>query len=171
MKNTLTTLLLITGLVGTLAVKALANQSRTKELFDFDWRFANGDVAGDEKPEFNDAQWQAVDLPHDVSIYGPFDEKAEGGMPKGFRPLGIGWYRKAFVTPSGLDGKRVWLEFGGVYRAPKVWLNGVLVAERLNGYLGFACDITPYLKSAGQGEPSSAALRRNAPDRHGWGCS
>lgn len=141
---------------------------RTTELFDFDWRFANGDVVGAEKMEFDDVQWRAVDLPHDFSIEGPFDEHAKGGKPNGFRPLGIGWYRKSFVTPTGLDGKRVWLEFEGVYRAPKVWLNGALVAEKLNGYVGFHVDITSHLKPAGQTNVVAVRADNSLPDTSRW---
>jgi beta-galactosidase len=86
-----------------LAVTAAADRARTKELFDLDWRFVNGDVAGAEELEFDDGQWRSVDLPHDFSIEGPFDQHAKGGKPNGFRPLGIGWYRKSFATPAGLE--------------------------------------------------------------------
>ena len=110
----------------------------------------------------------ALDLPHDFSIEGPFDEQAKGGKPNGFRPLGIGWYRKSFVTPGGLDGKRVWLEFEGVYRAPKVWVNGVLVAEKLNGYGGFHCDITPHLKPAGQTNVVAVRADNSLPETSRW---
>lgn len=142
--------------------------ARRVELFDFDWRFHNEERPGAETWGFDDAAWRPVDLPHDFSIEGPFDKEAKGGKPNGFRPLGIGWYRKAFVTPAGLDGKRVWLEFEGVYRAPKVWLNGVLVAEKLNGYVGFACDLTPHLKPAGQTNVVAVRADNSLPETSRW---
>jgi beta-galactosidase len=162
-------------LLGCLALVILTANSgwssdahRSRELFDFDWRFANGDVAGAEKGEFDDASWRPVELPHDFCIEGPFDQDAKGGKPNGFRPLGIGWYRKSFVTPGGLDGKRVWLEFEGVYRAPRVWLNGVLVGEKLNGYVGFNCDLTPHLKPAGQTNVVAVRADNSLPDTSRW---
>jgi beta-galactosidase len=139
------------------ALAAQAAEPRTRELFDFDWKFIAQDVAGAHGPECDDRAWQAVDLPHDFQIHGPFDEKAPGGFPNGFRPLGVGWYRKTFATPPGLEGRRVRLEFEGVYRAPKVWLNGVLIADHPNGYTGFARDVTAQLKPAGQ--PNVLAVR------------
>lgn len=145
-----------------------ATAAVSKELFDFDWRFASGDVAGAESVGFDDAQWRGLDLPHDFSIDGPFDQNAKGGKPNGFRPLGIGWYRKSFVTPAGLDGKRVWLEFEGVYRAPKVWLNGALVAEKLNGYVGFHADITAHLKPAGQTNIVAVRADNSLPETSRW---
>jgi beta-galactosidase len=141
---------------------------RVKGLFDFDWRFAGGDVAGAEKPEFDDTSWMPVDLPHDFAIYGPFDEKVAGGGPNGYRPLGIGWYRKNFSTPANLAGKKVWLDFEGIYRAPKVWINGILVAERLNGYVGFQCDITTHLRPAGQTNIVAVRADNSVPQTSRW---
>ena len=125
-------------------------KSKFPSVFDFDWRFINQDVPDAQQPNLDDAKWQAVDLPHDFAIYGPFVEKNGGGPEYGFRPLGIGWYRKSFVTPVGLDGKHLSLDFEGVYRDGKVWINGTFVAECPNGYRGFECDLTAYLKPAGQ---------------------
>ena len=123
---------------------------RSRELCDFNWRLSKTDPPGANGPAFDDSAWQTIDLPHDFAIRGPFDEKVPGGMPGGFRPLGIGWYRKTFATPADFAGRRLWLDFEGVYRAPKVWVNGTLVGECLNGYHGFQCDITACLKPAGQ---------------------
>ncbi len=135
----------------TLAVLLLAPLAGTatasKGLFDFDWRFASGDVTGAEKAEFDDARWKPVDLPHDFCIYGLFDRNVKDGTRNGFRPLGIGWYRKAFVTP---EAKCVRLDFEGVFREASVWVNGALVATNTYGYRGFGCDITPQLKPLGQ---------------------
>jgi len=64
--------LLAALLLTPLAVMAGADQPRTKELFDFDWRFALNDQPGAEQPGFDDAKCRAVDLPHDFSIEGPF---------------------------------------------------------------------------------------------------
>lgn len=37
-------------------------------LFDSDWRFHRGDVAGAEHARFDDSGWRLLDLPHDWSI-------------------------------------------------------------------------------------------------------
>ena len=148
-----------------------ASQAATphaRELFDFDWRFANGNVENGDSPSLDDSQWQPVDLPHDFSIYGPFDKDAPGGKPNGFRPLGIGWYRKSFKTSASFDGKRVLINFEGIYRAPKVWLNGVLVAESLNGYRGFVCDLTPHLRPEGETNVIAVRADNSLPDTSRW---
>lgn len=37
------------------------------------WRFTKGDVKGAETPGFDDSEWEAVTIPHDWAIFGPFD--------------------------------------------------------------------------------------------------
>lgn len=136
-----------------------------REVFDFDWRFACGDMAGAEKVEFDDARWPQVALPHDFCIYGPFDPKVKDGTRNGFRPLGIGWYRKTFVTP---EAKCVRLDFEGVFREAKIWVNGALVATNTYGYRGFGCDITPHLKPLGQSNLVAVRADSSKPPSVTW---
>jgi beta-galactosidase len=114
---------------------------------DAGWRFALGDPQGAEQARFDDRQWRRLDVPHDWSIEGTPKEDAPGGGRIGFFPTGIGWYRKEFPRPSGSAGKRVWLEFDGIYMNSEVWVNGVSVGRRPFGYISFAYDITDRLKS------------------------
>lgn len=123
-------------------------ETRTRSLLNFDWKFWLGDVPGAQEPGFDDSKWRDVNLPHDFSISGPFDEKVEQGGACGFLPRGIGWYRKTFPSPR--PGKIVTLDFGGVYTAADVWLNGTHLGKNYNGYLGFRYDITKLLKPAGE---------------------
>ena len=60
-----------------------ALQHRIRESFDFEWKFLKGDTQGAELPDFPDAGWRNVDLPHDWSIEGPIDEHAPSGGPGG----------------------------------------------------------------------------------------
>ncbi len=48
---------------------------RESYSLDFGWRFSLGDVDGAERDAFDDSSWRGIDLPHDWSIEGPFDEK------------------------------------------------------------------------------------------------
>ncbi len=136
-----------------------------RALFDFDWRFVKSDPAGAQQASFDDASWRPVDLPHDFCIEGPYDEKVKNGKMNGFRPLGVGWYRKAFVTP---DTKRVRLDFEGVFREAKVWVNGALVAENTHGYRGFGCDVTPHLRPAGQTNVVAVRADSSMPPSVTW---
>ena len=146
LKRWFLTVCLICGFIGN--TSGTEGGGRTTELLNFDWKFYLGDAVEAQKPDFNDAAWQPVNLPHDWSVYGPFDEKVVQGGSMGFRQRGIGWYRKTFVSPE--PGKLFTLDFGGVYTAADVWLNGKHLGKNYNGYLGFRFDITSLLKPAGE---------------------
>src|SRR4051812_48652667 len=84
------------------------------KTFDADWMFTRGDAKGAEAVAFDDAKWQKVDVPHDWSIEGPFDEKAPTRGSGAFLPAGVGWYRKHFKRPDTFVGARVYIDFDGV---------------------------------------------------------
>jgi beta-galactosidase/beta-glucuronidase len=133
-------------ILGILAlVPEVAFGQREVQDFNRDWRFAKG-----EQPEaarqlsFNDSAWQAVRLPHDWAISGPFDANLPGGTGK-LPWQGVGWYRKTF-TPTGAAGQRVYFDFDGVMAFPKVYINGQLAGEWNYGYMSFRVDATPYIR-------------------------
>ena len=101
---------------------------------DFGWKFhlgnewgsAEGPInlgvsTGPARPNFNDRSWTAIDLPNDWAVALPFDRNAPGNH--GYKPIGprfpdndVGWYRRTFTLTADDAGKRIWIEFGGVYR-------------------------------------------------------
>jgi beta-galactosidase len=89
-------------------------EPRTRDNFDFEWRFTRGDPSGAHEPDFADASWHAVDLPHDWSIEGSYSESEPASGPGGYLPTGIGWYRKRFTVPANDRDRIVTLEFDGV---------------------------------------------------------
>jgi beta-galactosidase len=116
---------------------------------DADWKFFLGDPSGAESPSFADASWRTVDLPHDWSIETKPGKDAPGGSGEGFFPGGIGWYRKSFHAPADWKGKRVSIEFDGVYRDATVYINGHKLGTHLYGYTSFNFDLTPELNVSG----------------------
>jgi beta-galactosidase len=120
------------------------------------WRFNLGAVERAESPGFNDADWQTVNLPHDYGIEGKVDRSNPGGGSAGFFPSGLGWYRRTFTVPQLWQGKRVSVEFGGVYMNAQVWLNGQELGTHPYGYTAFTYDLTPCLKI---GEKNVLAVR------------
>jgi beta-galactosidase len=124
---------------------ARAASSRQVDLFDFSWRFHLGDAPGADKGSFDDSTWRTLDLPHDWSIEGPYDEKAASGSPGGYVQTGIGWYRKAFSLPEADRGRRVAVRFDGVYERSTVWVNGHEAGNRPYGYSSFDCEISAFL--------------------------
>jgi len=119
---------------------------RIRESFDFGWKFRKGDFPGAEVPEFSDADWRTLDLPHDWSIEGPFDEKEPSSFCGAYLPTGIGWYRKRFRLPDPYKAKKLTIEFDGVYQLSEVWINGQFLGKRPYGYVPFFYDLTPHLK-------------------------
>jgi beta-galactosidase len=148
------------------AASALAAEGdaagRQRTLWDFQWQFHRGDAPGAEQPQFDAAAWRAVDLPHDWSIErvpgseSLFDQQCPSGGGGGFLPGGVGWYRKTFTLPSAAKGRRVSVEFEGVYMDSDVWLNGRHLGNHPYGYTSFAYELTPYLKWDG---PNLLAVR------------
>ncbi len=108
------------------------------------WQFFKGEAAGAQSASFDDAKWRYVDLPHDWSIEGPFAENWASGT--GYLPAGVGWYRKKFICPDDLEGRRVSIRFEAVYHNSQVWCNGQLVGSRPFGYIPFEFDLTPLLR-------------------------
>jgi beta-galactosidase len=74
------------------------------------------------------------------------------------------WYRKEFML-SGIEGKEVFLYFGGAYRNSTVFINGKKAGGRASGYLSFEVNITDFIK---EGKNLAAVRLDNgceAPDR------
>jgi beta-galactosidase len=150
---------------------------RIRESFDFGWKFFKGDAAGAQQPEFSDAAWRTLDLPHDWSIEGPFTQDAPASGSGGYAPTGIGWYRKRFRLPAAYANRNVRVEFDGVYQNSEVWINGQYLGKRPFGYISFACELTPHL-TAGENviavrvdnsrQPGSRWYSGSGIYRHTW---
>ena len=133
-----------------------ATQVERKQLFNDDWKFWLGDEATASTVGFDDASWRKLTLPHDWSIEHDFDVKYPSGNDGGYVMTGVGWYRKSFLVPSNMVGKRLSLYFEGVYMNSEVFVNGQSVGKRPYGYSSFIYDITPYVKV---GEQNVVAVR------------
>ena len=119
------------------------------ENFDAGWKFLQADASGAGQPNFADAKWTTVNVPHDWSIAGPFAETNKTGGAGAFLPDGIGWYRKHFSLPKTDSGKIVCIEFDGVMANSDVWINGFHLGHRPNGYVSFSYDLTGHLDFGG----------------------
>lgn len=165
-----------------ISVSGYAQGKRVEELFNFGWKFHAGDVNGCEQPGYDDSDWESVDLPHDYQIGQPWvapaaDERAntqdEGANRKsrlssrGFKEMGIGWYRKTFVPEASLRGNRVLLDVEGIMLLGDVYVNGQHVGGTDYGYVGFESDITKQLK---WGEENVVAVKADTrePDNSRW---
>jgi len=96
-------------------------------------------------PAFDDSGWRTVSVPHDFSIEG--DKTSASNNSQGYMQGGLGFYRKTFSVPESVhaSGKRVAIDFEGVYQNSVVYLNGQLVGTYPSGYTGFSYDLTDLL--------------------------
>ncbi len=142
----------------------------------------SGDAA---QAKFDDSAWRLIDLPHDWAVELPFVHKDVALVPDdhgivwdnaanhGYKPLGrdypetsIGWYRKTFTLDPADVGRRISLEFDGVFRACIVMVNGYIVRQHDGGYTPFAIDITDFLNT--DAKPNVIAVRVDASLGEGW---
>ena len=113
------------------------NNLRESLNFNRDWKFQLGDFTNAARAKFDDSQWNSTGLPHSFSE--PYFASAKFYE-------GYGWYRKTFAVPKAWKGKRVSLEFDGVFQVAEIFVNGHRVGEHKGGYTGFTLDITDAVK-------------------------
>ena len=116
-----------------------SKQNRTSD-FDANWKFMLSDSVQAQDPTFDDSAWQQVDLPHDYSITQKYSQSNEA--ESAYLPGGTGWYRKSFTIDRDLAGKRIAINFDGVYMNATVWFNGVKLGTHPYGYSPFSFDLT-----------------------------
>lgn len=120
--------------------------TRTQEDFGNEWKFQLSDSLHEVDLLSGDSSWRTLNLPHDWSIEGEFNEENPAGVGGGALPGGIGWYRKIFRLNDLDSNKRIAIQFDGIYLNSEVWINGQSVGKRPNGYISFEYDITPFVK-------------------------
>ncbi|UMB62045.1 DUF4982 domain-containing protein [Lutibacter sp. A80] len=118
----------------------ISNNSRVN--FDSNWKFIQEDITGAELIEYNDASWRTLNLPHDWSIEGEYDENNPMAGQSGYLPAGFGWYRKTITVPETWKGQHVEIAFDGVFMNSTVWANGKKLGTRPYGWISFAYDIS-----------------------------
>lgn len=127
-------------------------------LFNSDWKFIKEDNKGAEKPDFNDAAWKTISVPHDWSIDYPISRSAASGRGGGFVETGVGWYRRSFILTESYVKRRLFIEFDGVMMNSDVWINGVHLGKRPYGYSSFQYELTGHL-NFGKDKKNTIAVR------------
>ncbi|WP_095984947.1 glycoside hydrolase family 2 TIM barrel-domain containing protein [Cystobacter fuscus] len=120
--------------------------------FDRDWKFVlvnpegitdpSGSYATAHEPSFDDSSWRKLNVPHDWSIERDPSPGPGTTSGTGFFQGGLGWYRKTFTLPSSMAGKKLSIEFDGVYMDSYVYVNGELVGNHPYGYTAFDVDLS-----------------------------
>lgn len=156
---------------------------RERQLFDFGWRFHLGNEwgaannlakaatgSGPASTSFSDRSWRTVNLPHDWAVELAFEPGADGShgfkaVGAGFESNSVAWYRRTFDLPKSDVGKRIWLEFDGVFRDAVVFVNGWYLGRHESGYSSFRFDITDV---ANFGGGNVVAVKVDATQAEGW---
>lgn len=119
---------------------------------------------------FIPADWRVLDLPHDWAVEGSFVfDNTMGNQPgvSGYLPTGIGFYRKEFIIPETDKGKKISIEFDGIFRNSTVWVNGHLMGNHLSGYTPSNYDLTDILRY-GNEDKNVILVKVDASEYEGW---
>ena len=140
-----TGLLLVCFLLMTACETSNQEFENRKVSFNSDWSFHLNDSIKDQDTIGTSTKWKTLNVPHDWSIEGKFDEKSPAGYGGGSLNGGLGWYKKTFKVAAADSTKITSITFDGVYKNSEVWVNGHYLGKRPNGYIGFQYQISPYL--------------------------
>lgn len=149
-------------------VSTTNNESKRTISFNDDWKFNLGDVAGAKEKDFNDSDWRKLTLPHDWSIELDFNKDSKAFHEGGYLDGGTGWYRKSFVLPKEMEGKKISINFGGVYMDSYVYVNGKQIGNQPYGYTPFSFDITDDVVCDGVTENVIAVKATNEQPSSRW---
>ncbi len=138
--------------------------------FPFNYFAKTGSAAGAAAASFDDRSWRELDLPHDWAVELPFDSRGSGShgskaLGRNFPENSVGWYRKRFTVPASDVGRRISIEFDGVFRDSVVWINGHYLGREPSGYSSFAYNLSEYLIYGGE---NGIVVRIDASLEEGW---
>lgn len=146
------------------------------------WLFHRGDVSDVNMLKNLQANDEVVNLPHDFLIGQDWvapdtserPDNSDAGSnvrsrlsPRGFKEMGIGWYRYELTPKAEWKGKRILLDFQGIMLVGDVYLNGKRIGGTDYGYLGFDVDVSKLLKFGEVNEIAVKADTRN-PNNSRW---
>ena len=146
------------------------------------WQFHRGDVKNISELKSTQGGDDVVNLPHDFLIGQDWvapdaserPDNSDAGSnvrsrlsPRGFKEMGIGWYRYELTPKAEWKGKRIVLDFQGIMLVGDVYLNGKRIGGTDYGYLGFDIDLSKLLKWGEANEITVKADTRN-PNNSRW---
>lgn len=146
------------SLMGTLTAAAAVRDTIS---INCGWQFHRGDVKNISELKSTQGEDDVVNLPHDFLIGQDWvapdaserPDNSDAGSnvrsrlsPRGFKEMGIGWYRYELTPKDEWKGKRIVLDFQGIMLVGDVYLNGKRIGGTDYGYLGFDIDLSKLLK-------------------------
>ena len=166
-------------LVGTLSAEAAVRDTIS---INQGWQFHRGDVKNIAELKSTQSGDDVVNLPHDFLIGQDWvapdaserPDNSDAGSnvrsrlsSRGFKEMGIGWYRYELTPKDEWKGKRIVLDFQGIMLVGDVYLNGKRIGGTDYGYLGFDIDLSKLLK---WGQPNEIAVKADTqnPSNSRW---
>ena len=146
------------------------------------WQFHRGDVKNIAELKSTQSGDDVVNLPHDFLIGQDWvapdaserPDNSDAGSnvrsrlsSRGFKEMGIGWYRYELTPKDEWKGKRIVLDFQGIMLVGDVYLNGQRIGGTDYGYLGFDIDLSKLLKWGQTNEIAVKADTQN-PNNSRW---
>ena len=173
--------LLMSGLplMGTLSADAAVRDTIS---INQGWQFHRGDVKNISELKATQSGDDVVNLPHDFLIGQDWvapdaserPDNSDAGSnvrsrlsSRGFKEMGIGWYRYELTPKDEWKGKRIVLDFQGIMLVGDVYLNGKRIGGTDYGYLGFDIDLSKLLKWGQTNEIAVKADTQN-PSNSRW---
>ena len=173
--------LLLAGLplMGTLSAEAAVRDTIS---INQGWQFHRGDVKNIAELKSTQSGDDVVNLPHDFLIGQDWvapdaserPDNSDAGSnvrsrlsSRGFKEMGIGWYRYELTPKDEWKGKRIVLDFQGIMLVGDVYLNGQRIGGTDYGYLGFDIDLSKLLKWGQTNEIAVKADTQN-PSNSRW---
>ena len=171
-----------TASAGTASAGTASASVRDTISLDRGWQFHRGDVSDVNMLKNLQANDEVVNLPHDFLIGQDWvapdaserPDNSDAGSnvrsrlsPRGFKEMGIGWYRYELTPKAEWKGKRILLDFQGIMLVGDVYLNGKRIGGTDYGYLGFDVDVSKLLKFGEVNEIAVKADTRN-PNNSRW---
>ena len=166
-------------LMGTLSAEAAVRDTIS---INQGWQFHRGDVKNIAELKSTQSGDDVVNLPHDFLIGQDWvapdaserPDNSDAGSnvrsrlsSRGFKEMGIGWYRYELTPKDEWKGKRIVLDFQGIMLVGDVYLNGQRIGGTDYGYLGFDIDLSKLLK---WGQPNEIAVKADTqnPSNSRW---
>lgn len=167
------------SLMGTLSAEAAVRDTIS---INQGWQFHRGDVKNIAELKATQSGDDVVNLPHDFLIGQDWvapdaserPDNSDAGSnvrsrlsSRGFKEMGIGWYRYELTPKDEWKGKRIVLDFQGIMLVGDVYLNGKRIGGTDYGYLGFDIDLSKLLK---WGQPNEIAVKADTqnPSNSRW---
>ena len=140
------------------------------EAFNYLTKAASVHNTGPYSSKFDASEWKHVDLPHDWIVDLPYAKEASHSH--GYKTAGykypehsVGWYRKTITIPETDSGKHIYLQFDGIFRDSRIWVNGFYLGGEPSGYATQIYEISEYLNYGGE---NLITVRADATLEEGW---